>query len=96
MRFESWRGEHDDFDAEQARWASLIGSRVRADAMHMENFGGWDLDEHPLAMLGGYAQARRVFGGEESPGNLIAGINAVVSGPQGAGGETEGARAREG
>ncbi len=96
VRFESRRGEHDDFDAEQARWASLIGSRVRAAAMHMENFGGWDLDEHPLAMLGGYAQARRVFGGEESLGKLIAGINAVVSGPQGAGSETEGARAREG
>ncbi len=96
MRFESRRGEHDDFDAEQARWANLIGSRVRAAAMHMENFGGWDLDEHPLATLGGYAQARRVFGGEESLGKLIAGINAVVFGPQGAGSETEGARAGEG
>ena len=36
VRFEAWRAEHGEFDAEQARWAGLIGSRVKADAMHME------------------------------------------------------------
>ena len=78
MRFEAWRGEHEEFNAEQSRWASLIGSRVRADAMNMETFGGWDFDEHPFAALGGYNQARRVFGGEENLDRLIAGFNAAV------------------
>jgi type I restriction enzyme R subunit len=80
VRFEAWRGEHDGFDAEQARWAGLIGSRVRADAMSMDAFGGWDFDEHPFAALGGYDRARRVFGGEETLDRLIAGLNAAVFG----------------
>ena len=78
MRFEAWRGEHQEFNAEQSRWASLIGSRVRADAMNMKAFGGWDFDEHPFAALGGYNQARRVFSGEENLDRLIAGFNAAV------------------
>jgi len=78
VRFEAWRGEQEAFTAEQARWAGLIGSRVKADAMNMEAFGEWAFDEHPFAALGGYNQARRVFGGEENLGKLIAGFNAAV------------------
>ncbi len=78
VRFEAWRGEQEELTAEQARWASLIGSRVKADAMNMEAFGEWAFDEHPFAALGGYNQARRVFGGEESLDRLIAGFNAAV------------------
>ena len=95
VRFEAWRGGHEEFDAEQARWAGLIGSRVRADAMNMDTFGGWDFDLHPFAALGGYEQARRVFGGEESLGRLIAGFNAAVFGQRRTAGESEGSRAGE-
>ena len=95
VRFEAWRGEHEEFDAEQARWAGLIGSRVRADAMNMDTFGGWDFDLHPFATLGGYEQARRVFGGEDSLGRLIAGFNAAVFGQRRTAGESEGSRAWE-
>ncbi|MXX88401.1 MAG: restriction endonuclease subunit R [Boseongicola sp. SB0665_bin_10] len=80
VRFEAWRGEQEEFTAEQARWASLIGSRVKADAMNMEAIGEWDFDEHPFAALGGYNQARRVFGGEENLDRLIADFNAMVFG----------------
>ena len=93
VRFEAWRGEHDEFDAEQARWAGLIGSRVRADAMEMDAFGGWDFDEHPFAALGGYDQARRVFGGEQSLGRLIAGLNAAIFGQRQTAGESDSGRA---
>ena len=93
VRFEAWRGEHDEFDAEQARWAGLIRSRVRADAMHMDAFGGWDFDEHPFAALGGYDQARRVFGGEQSLGRLIAGLNAAIFGQRQTAGEPDSGRA---
>ncbi|MCY4394587.1 MAG: DEAD/DEAH box helicase family protein [Rhodospirillaceae bacterium] len=95
MRFEVWRGEHAEFDAEQARWAGLIGSRMRADATSMDGFGGWDFDEHPFAALGGYDQARRVFGGEEPLGRLIAGLNAAVFGQRQAASQTEIGRAGE-
>ena len=95
VRFEAWRGEHDEFDAEQARWAGLIGSRMRADAMHMDAFGGWDFDEHPFAALGGHDQARRVFGGEQSLGRLIAGLNAAIFGQRQAAGGPDSGRAGE-
>ena len=94
MRFEAWRGEHGEFDAEQARWAGLIGSRMRADATSIDAFGGWDFDEHPFAALGGYDQARRVFGGEKPLGLLIAGLNAAVFGQRQATGQVEGGDAR--
>ena len=79
LRFESWRGGQR-FDAEQARWAGLIGSRVRADALHMDTFGDYDFDEHPFKGLGGYDQARRVFGGPSALDRLIAAFNAAVFG----------------
>ena len=79
VRFESWRGDQP-FSAEQARWANLIGSRIRADAMHMDTFDDYDFDEHPFKGLGGYEQARRVFGGQSALDSLIAGFNAVVFG----------------
>jgi type I restriction enzyme R subunit len=94
VRFEAWCGENA-FDAEQARWAGLIGSRVKADAMNMDAFGGWNFDEHPFATLGGYEQARRVFGGEASLHRLITGFNAAVFGRQQAAGGSQGDRGRE-
>ena len=95
VKFEAWRGEHEEFNAEQARWAGLIGSRVRADAMNMDALGGWDFDEHPFAALGGYDQARRVFGGEESLDRLIAGFNVAVFGCRPASIGAEGERREE-
>lgn len=95
LRFEAWRGEQT-FDAEQARWVDLIGSRVKADAMKMDALGGWTLDEHPFATLGGYDQARRVFGSETFLDRLIAGFNAAVFGRRGTAGEPAGLRTGEG
>ena len=95
LRVEAWRREHDEFDAQQARWAGLIGSRVKADAMNMNGFGGWDFDAHPFDALGGYDQARRVFGGEQSLDQLITGFNAAVFERRQVAGDSEGARAGE-
>ena len=82
LRFEEWRGGQP-FNAEQARWANLIGSRIRADVMHMDAFGDYDFDEHPFAGLGGFEQARRVFGGQSAVDRLIADFNAAVFGQAG-------------
>ncbi len=89
VKFEAWRGKHEDFDAAQRRWANLIGNRVRADAMDMNAFGEWNFDEHPFAALGGYDEARRVFGGKESLDRMITGLNAAVFGQGEADGEPE-------
>ena len=80
LRIEAWRGEQGFTTAEQSRWARLIGSRVKADALNIESLGDYDFEEHPFTALGGYDQARRVFGGEESLARLIAGFNTTVFG----------------
>ncbi len=94
LRVEAWRSEQE-FTAEQARWAGLIGSQVKANAMSAEAFGDYDFDEHPFSILGGYNQARRVFGGGKFLDRLIAGFNAAVFGQGQAGGEFRGSRAGE-
>ena len=77
LRVEEWRGTQE-FNAEQSRWAGLIGRRIMADAMQPEPFGDYDLEDHPFDALGGYDQARRVFGGVGALEELIAGFNAQV------------------
>ena len=79
IRFEGWRSEHHDaFNGEQARWLGLIGSRIRSNATGMDGLGTWIFDEHPFKTLGGYDEARRVFGGADALDQLIAGINGAV------------------
>ena len=48
--------------------------------MYMETFGDYDFDEHPFKGLGGYDEARRVFGGRLALESLIAGFNVAVFG----------------
>ena len=77
LRFEAWLGEQT-FDAEQTRWAGLIGSRIRADAMTVDGFWDYDLDSHPFAGLGGYDQAVRVFGGRDALELVLGSLNVAV------------------
>ena len=77
LRFEAWLGEQR-FDAEQTRWAGLIGSRIRADAMTVDGFWDYDLDSHPFAGLGGYDQAVRVFGGRDALELVLGSLNVAV------------------
>ena len=92
LLFEEWRGQHHGrFNGEQTRWVELIGSRLRTDAMTMECLGEWSFDEHPFNKLGGYDQARRVFGGAGSLNKLIEEINGAVFGHRLAPGQTESA-----
>ena len=77
LRFEAWLGEQP-FGAEQARWAGLIGSRIRADAMTIDGFWDYDLDSHPFAGLGGYDQAARIFGGRDALDLVLGSLNVAV------------------
>ena len=85
LRFEAWLGEQV-FDAGQARWAGLIGSRIRADATTIDGFWDYDLDSHPFAGLGGYDQAARVFGGREALDLVLGTLNVAVFDENGPGG----------
>ena len=84
LRFEAWLGERH-FNAEQARWAALIGSRIRADATTMNGFRDYDFDRHPFEGLGGYDRAVRVFGGRDALGLLLGDLNVAVFGGAGRG-----------
>lgn len=77
MRIELWTSKQE-FNSEQSRWARLIGSFMRADAMNVERLGEWDFDRHPFSTLGGYDQARRVFGGDDSVSKMIVDFNRSV------------------
>ena len=77
VRIEAWRTGRN-FTAEQARWISLIESRIRADAMTIEGFWDYDLDLHPFSGLGGYDQAVRVFGGREVLSDILGDLNVAV------------------
>ena len=77
LRFEAWLGEQS-FDAEQARWAGLVGSRIRADAMTLDGFWDYDLDLHPFTGLGGYDQAVRVFGGRDALDLVLGSLNVAI------------------
>lgn len=78
LRFEAWIGKRDDFDAQQSRWANLIGSRVKTEALRSDKFDELDFDEHPFRSLGGYEQASRVFGGQQALNNLVSEINTMI------------------
>ena len=79
LRFEAWLGEQR-FNAEQARWARLIGNRVGADATAMDGFWDYDFDSHPFTGIGGYDGAARVFGGRDALDLLLGGLNVAVFG----------------
>ena len=57
-RVEAWRCRQRFTTAEQSRWADLMGSKVKADALSIDSFGDNDLDAHPFNALGGYVQGR--------------------------------------
>ena len=79
LRFEAWLGEQR-FNAEQARWARLIGNRLGADATAMDGFWDYDFDSHPFTGIGGYDGAARVFGGRDALDLLLGGLNVAVFG----------------
>ena len=82
LRFEAWLGEQR-FNAEQARWAGFVGSRIRADAMTIDGFWDYDLDAHPFDGLGGHDQAVRVFGGRDALELVLGSLNVAVFGDDG-------------
>ena len=82
LRFETWLGGRP-FGVERARWAALMGSRIRADAMTMDGFRDADFDLHPFASLGGWNEAVRVFGGRDALDLLLEDFNEAIFGAGG-------------
>ena len=77
MRFEAWLAKQT-YNAQQERWLRLIESRLRTEAMTVDGFWEYDLDEHPFDKWGGYDEAVRVFGGEAALEELLASLNIDV------------------
>jgi type I restriction enzyme R subunit len=77
-RFEAWLLALPEISAEQERWLRMIGSQVRANAGSMDEFTAGHFAFHPFSQLGGYAQAVRVFGGDEKLDALIEALNDAV------------------
>lgn len=77
LLFEAWF-EAQDFTAEQERWARLIESRIKADAMTIDGFWDYDFDDHPFTNMGGYDQALRMFGGAEALDILLGSLNIAI------------------
>ena len=46
--------------------------------MAIDGFWDYDLDSHPFAVLGGYDQAVRVFGGREALDLVLGSLNVAV------------------
>ncbi len=94
-RFEAWllqqTGEGTQLSAGQQRWLRILGSQIRANADALTEVMPEHFAFHPFAQMGGLAEARRVFGGEERLGALLDTLNAAVfggeapPGPAGAG-----------
>ncbi|MBV6410918.1 MAG: DEAD/DEAH box helicase family protein [Burkholderiales bacterium] len=94
-RFEAWllqqAGEGTQLSAGQQRWLRILGSQIRANADALTEVMPEHFAFHPFAQMGGLAEARRVFGGEERLGALLDALNAAVfggkapPGPAGAG-----------
>ncbi len=77
LRFEAWF-EAQTFDAEQERWARLIESRVKANAMSIDGFWDYDFDDPPFTGLGGYDHAVRVFGGQDALDYVLGSLNIAL------------------
>lgn len=77
-RFEAWLLDQRGLTAEQTRWLGLLGNQVRANADTWTEVTAGHFAFAPFSLLGGLAQAMRVFGGEERLDARFTSLNAAV------------------
>ncbi|HTR01140.1 MAG TPA: DEAD/DEAH box helicase family protein [Candidatus Acidoferrum sp.] len=81
-RFEAWLLEREDsLTPEQERWLRTIGSQLRANADAWDEFTAGHLAFPPFTLMGGVAEAQRVFGGADQLNALLDSLNAAVFHP---------------
>jgi len=85
-RFEAWLLTQERLTADQTRWLGLLGSQIRANADTWTEIAIGQFAFAPFSLMGGVAQAARLFGGEPALEDKLNSLNAFVyGGPTGAG-----------
>lgn len=79
-RFEAWLLERNALTPDQARWLSLIGGQLRANAESWDEFTVDHFAFPPFTLLGGRPEAIRVFGGLVPLEACLASLNVAVFG----------------
>lgn len=77
-RFEAWLLKHDNLTQNEERWLRTIGNQLRANADTWDEFSPGHFAFHPFTLMGGYAQALRVFGSEDRLYALLIDLNEAV------------------
>ncbi len=79
-RFEAWLLMQDGLTADQTRWLGLLGSQIRANAGTWTEISAGQFAFAPFSLMGGVAQATRLFGGEKALEDKMASLNTFVYG----------------
>ena len=77
-RFEAWLLVQDNLNPSQESWLRVIGNQLRANAGTMEEFSAGHFAFHPFTLMGGYAEAVRVFEGADRLHGLLISLNDTV------------------
>ncbi|WP_035383383.1 DEAD/DEAH box helicase family protein [Ferriphaselus sp. R-1] len=77
-RFEAWLTARDDLTPSQENLLRIVGSQIRANAEHWDEFTSGHFAFHPFSAQGGYANAVRIFGGEDALESILVSLNASV------------------
>lgn len=77
-RFEAWLLTRNDLTPNEESWLRVVGNQLRANADTWDAFSPEHFAFHPFTLMGGYAQAVRVFGGEDKLYALLLGLNEAV------------------
>lgn len=89
VKFEAWRLEQSQLNAEQDRWLRILGAQIRANADTLdevmpEHFAFF----HTFSQMGGLREAQRVFHDPETLQALLDSLNAALFDSSGDSGTT--------
>lgn len=80
-KFEAWRLEQPDLNAEQDRWLRILGSQIRANADTLEEVIAEHFAYfHTFSQMGGVREAQRVFGTPAALQTMLDSLNASLFG----------------
>lgn len=77
-RFETWLLTRSDLSPNEESWLRVIGNQIRANADTLDEFTAGHFAFHPFTLMGGYAQAVRIFGGEDRLYAVLIAMNEAV------------------
>ena len=82
-RFEAWLLTQSSLTSEQLRWLGLLGNQIRVNADTWTDVSVGTFAFNPFSLMGGMAQAARVFGNETALATRLESLNTAVFGKKG-------------